>query len=229
MIKVVFFDIDDTLLSFSGYVKEAMRDGFARFGLPPYTEAMFPVFERINNGLWKQIEQGTLTFEELLKIRWNRIFQALGIAFDGERFEEYFRKKLFDSAVLEPGAKELLEYLAPRYTLCIVSNGPCAQQMNRLRVGGLDGYFSRFFVSEQIGAQKPDPAFFEYCFRELRENGLPELRPDEVMLIGDSVSADIAGGKAFGLRTCLYRSGGGERVPEADHTVQALAEIARIL
>ena len=56
MIQVVLIDIDNTLLSFSGYIKEAMRDGFAQYGLKPYTEAMFPVFERINNSLWEQIE-----------------------------------------------------------------------------------------------------------------------------------------------------------------------------
>ena len=46
MIQVVLIDIDNTLLSFLGYIKEAMRDGFAQYGLKPYTEAMFPVFEQ---------------------------------------------------------------------------------------------------------------------------------------------------------------------------------------
>lgn len=230
MIKVVFLDIDNTLLSFSGYVREAMKDGFDRFGLPPYTEAMYPVFERINNGLWEQIEQGTLSFEELKKIRWNMIFNDLGITFDGRVFEEYFREKLFDSAVPEPGAKDLLEYLCRRYVLCVVSNGPYEQQINRLRVGGLYDYFFRFFTSSEVGAQKPTPAFFEYCFRELRENGFPELSPEEVMIIGDSVSADIVGGKAYGLKTCLYRNAEDEKsVPQADHIVTDLVEIKEIL
>lgn len=135
MIQVVLIDIDNTLLSFSGYIKEAMRDGFAQYGLKPYTEAMFPVFERINNSLWEQIEQGTLSFEKLTEIRWNMIFHALGISFDGRIFERYFRDKLFSSAVPEPGAVELLEYLSHRYRLCIASNGPYEQQINRLRVG----------------------------------------------------------------------------------------------
>ena len=37
MIKVALIDIDNTLLSFTGYVKEAMREGFSFFGLKPYT------------------------------------------------------------------------------------------------------------------------------------------------------------------------------------------------
>ena len=33
MIKAVFIDIDNTLLSFTGYVKQAMREGFAELSL----------------------------------------------------------------------------------------------------------------------------------------------------------------------------------------------------
>ena len=112
MIKVVFIDIDNTLLSFTGYVKEAMKEGFSHFGLKPYTEAMFPVFERINNSLWRQLEQGTLTFEELTECRWDLIFKELNIDFDGKVFEEYFRERLFCSAVHEDGAVDLLKYLS---------------------------------------------------------------------------------------------------------------------
>lgn len=144
MIQVVLIDIDNTLLSFLGYIKEAMRDGFAQYGLKPYTEAMFPVFERINNSLWEQIEQGTLSFEKLTEIRWNMIFHALGISFDGRIFERYFRDKLFSSAVPEPGAVELLEYLSHRYRLCIASNGPYEQQINRLRVGKMYDFSHTF-------------------------------------------------------------------------------------
>ena len=132
LIKVVLLDIDNTLLSFSGYVKEAMRDGFSRFGLKPYTDEMFPIFEKINNSLWRQLEQGALTFEELLECRWNRIFKALEIDFDGKKFEEYFRRELFYSAVPEEGANDLLDYLKSKYILCVASNGPYEQQMNRL-------------------------------------------------------------------------------------------------
>ncbi|MGI5934535.1 MAG: HAD family hydrolase [Lawsonibacter sp.] len=231
MIQVVLIDIDDTLLSFSGYVKEAMRDGFAQYGLKPYTETMFPVFERINNGLWAQIEQGTLSFEELTEIRWNTIFHALGISFDGRIFERYFRDKLFFSAVPEPGAVELLEYLSRRYRLCIASNGPYEQQINRLRVGKLYDFFSHFFISSQIGAQKPSPAFFDFCFKELRSSGFPNLSPEDTMIIGDSLSSDIAGGAGYGMHTCLYQKKpvSALDVSRADHVVGSLAEIQQIL
>lgn len=231
MIKVVLVDIDNTLLSFTGYVKEAMREGFSFYGLKPYTEDMFPIFERINNSLWRQIEQGTLSFEELEKCRWNLIFKELGIDFDGPVFEEYFRDRLFYSAVHEDGAEDLLKYLSGKYTLCIASNGPYEQQMNRLRIGNMSDYFSYFFISSQIGAQKPSRQFFDRCFSILREAEFPDLVPEEVIIIGDSVSSDISGGIDYGIHTCLYQKNimPGQGDSGAEHVVSSLTEIKDIL
>ena len=231
MIKVVFIDIDNTLLSFSGYVKTAMREGFEKFGLKPYSDDMFYIFENVNNGLWRRIEQGTLAFDELIKLRWNAVFKELGIDFDGEVFEHYFRERLFTCAIPEPHAIELLEYLKGRYVLCVASNGPYEQQINRLRVGGMYDYFTHFFISEQVGASKPSKEYFDRCFDELRAAEFPSLTPDEVIIIGDSVSSDIAGGVSYGLHTCLYRKG---EMPAADtggaeHVVSSLDEVKTIL
>ena len=115
MIRVLFIDIDNTLLDFDGYVREAMQKGFRQFGLKPYTEEMFPVFRRINTELWQKIESGELTLAELTKIRWSRILKTLGIDFDGIRFEDYFREGLFHSAIPIDGAMEMLSYLDKRY------------------------------------------------------------------------------------------------------------------
>ena len=231
MIKVLFIDIDNTLLSFTEYVKQTMREGLLHFDLPAYEDWMFTEFERINGGLWRQIEEGTLIFEELVKIRWNRIFDALGISFDGTVFEDYFREELFDNAIPEPGAGELLSYLSARYPLCAASNGPYEQQLNRLRVAGMQEHFTHFFISSRFGVSKPGKEYFDRCFSELHENGFPGLKPEEVMIIGDSITADIAGGKSYGLRTCLYTRGETSKkpVPEADFIVAELAEIREIL
>ncbi len=231
MIKVVFIDIDNTLLSFSGYVKEAMRDGFCYYGLKPYNEDMFPVFEIINNSLWRQVEQGTLTFEELIKCRWNLILRALGIDFDGEEFESYFRKKLFNNAVPEEGAIDLLKYLSGKYLVCAASNGPYEQQVNRLRVGNMIDYFTHCFISSKVGAQKPSRQFFEYCFDVLRKNNYPDLLPDEAIMIGDSVTSDIKGGLDYGMHTCFYKKHKKSEITDsgAEYEVDSLSEIKNIL
>ncbi len=231
MIKVVFIDIDNTLLSFTDYVKESMREGFPSFGLKPYTEAMFPTFKRINNALWRRLEQGMLTLEELEKCRWDLIFKELGIDFDGVTFEAYFKERLYYSAIPEKGAEDMLKYLSRRYTLCVASNGPYEQQMNRLRIGKMNAYFTHYFISSRIGAQKPSRQFFDRCFGILREAAFPDLVPEEGIIIGDSVSSDISGGFDYGMHTCLYQKGDMpiHGSPKAEYVISSLAEIENIL
>ena len=124
MIKVVFMDIDDTIFDFSAFVKKTMKDGFEKYGLLPYSDEMFLVFNEINNKLWRSIEQEGLTFQELTKMRWNTIFKEIGISFDGRLFEDYFCRELYRSAIFEPHALELIRYLNRKYIMCVASNGP---------------------------------------------------------------------------------------------------------
>ncbi len=198
MIQAVLIDIDNTLLDFDAYVQTTMRDGFETFGIGPYEEPMFDVFTRVNNGLWHQIEKGTLTFGELTKVRWNRVFEALGIECDGPAFETYFRACLKDSAIPVEGAFEMLEYLNGRYVLGVASNGPYEQQLNRLKKGKMYPYFSHYFISEKIGASKPSEQFFSHCLEELG------IAPHNIMMIGDSLTSDMAGAIACGMKTCYF-------------------------
>ena len=48
MLKVILFDVDNTILSFDEYVKESMKNGFEKFEIGTYKEEMFSVFKRIN-------------------------------------------------------------------------------------------------------------------------------------------------------------------------------------
>ena len=67
-------------------------------------------------------------------------------------------------------------------------------------------YFAHCFVSEKVGADKPSQRFFDGCLKEL-----PGVRPEECMMIGDSLTADITGGRAYGMSTCWY-------VPSVENT-----------
>ena len=95
MLKAVLMDIDDTLLDFGKCAEQAMRIGFAEWGLP-YDDSTYATFTRINDGLWLMIERGELTTQQLFEFRWNRIFEALGIQADGAAFEKRFWISLRD-------------------------------------------------------------------------------------------------------------------------------------
>ncbi len=231
MIKAVMFDVDNTLLSFDGYVKECMKTGFAEFGICEYTDDMFDVFTRINDSLWLMIESGKLDFAGLQKRRWNDIFAALGVSFDGPRFEKYFRAYLNESAIPMDGAKEILRYLSGKYILCAASNGPYAQQVHRLEIAGMKEYFEHIFISEEIGASKPSEKFFSVCKERINSSSDGKILPNEIMMIGDSLTSDMAGGICAGMKTCFFdRKKEGINIDcKVDYTVTRLRDIEKIL
>lgn len=231
MLKAVLLDIDNTLLSFDESVKESMKIGFQKFGIGSYEDEMFSVFCKINSDLWRLIETGDISLEELEHIRWNMIFDSLGISANGVLFEKYFKEFLFDSAIPEIGAKELLEYLSSRYILCAASNGPYEQQVNRLRISGMLDFFSHLFISEEIGFSKPSSEFFDVCINRLNSSSDSTIAPYEIMIIGDSLSSDISGGINCGMKTCFFNPTN-KPVPsdiKIDYVVTALADITEIL
>lgn len=225
MIKALLIDIDNTIIDFGKSSALAMKLSFEERGLC-YNDTVYTVFHQVNDGLWQQIEQKTFAKERLREVRWNLIFERLGIDADGEEFELIFKKYLAKCAEKVDGAEEMLSYLKGKYILCAASNGPHFEQFSRLEECGLLQYFDHVCVSEDAGADKPDEKFFEYCMSKLCG-----ISRNEVMIIGDSLSADIRGGKRFGLKTCFFdfKKQGNITSGSADMMIKDLCEVRDIL
>ncbi len=219
-IKAVFIDIDNTLLDFNKCALWSMKKAFTDYGLN-FEDSMFDTFNMINNRLWLRIEKGELTKEELYACRWNMIFALLGIEVNGVEFENVFYSHLTESAEPVDGALELLKYLHGKYLVCAASNASYAQQIKRLGNAGMAEYLDEIFISEKIGFSKPKKEFFERCFEKIRP-----ITPPETVMIGDSLTADIEGGAAFGMKTCWYDHNlTNEHSDLPDFTVRSLSEI----
>ena len=87
-------------------------------------------------------------------------------------------------------------------------------------------YFDDVFTSELIGVQKPEKEFFDACIRKIGN-----ITPDETILIGDSLTADISGGINFNIPTIWLNTKNKDVHAEVTptHTVKALNEIKNIL
>ena len=225
MIKAVLIDIDNTLLDFHKCSKEAMCLAAEEYGIN-FPENYFEIFTKINNSLWEKIEKGELDRQGLFKIRWKLIFEAMKIDADGIAFEETFRSNIKSCAIPVDGAKEILLYLSEKYYVAVASNSEFAQQEKRLRKADMLQYISKIFTSEEIGFAKPSEGFFEAC-----KNELPQFEKEEIILIGDSVTADIEGAKNFGFKTCWFNFAKKENpvCEKADYIVNELSEIKKFL
>ena len=231
MIKAVFIDIDDTLLDFEPTCAAAMREGFEKFHIGPYKDEMVKALLEVTSEMWKEIEREEITFEILRRERFGRVFSRLGIDFDGVLFEDFFRKFLFESAIEVSGAREMLDYLEGKYILCTASNGPHAQQINRLKNADMLKYFSHFFISESVGASKPSKDFFSYALAKLNEGREEKILPSEIMMIGDSLSSDMTGAVNSGLISCFLdrKDTGDTRGLKVDYVIKKPTDIFKIL
>ena len=73
----------------------------------------------------------------------------------------------------------------------MVSNGTITAQTRKLEASGLGKIMDGIFLSEALGVEKPNKAFFDAVMDRIR----PET-PDEVMIVGDSLTSDIRGGNS---------------------------------
>lgn len=225
MIKTVLLDLDDTIFDFKACERQALAVALSSFSIL-YEDADLSDYSRINDAMWKLLEKGEITREELKTKRFRIFLSRYLDPPSPEEFAERYMEKLSWTSALEPGARELLEELSRSYSLYAVTNGYEQTQNGRLRSAGIGSYFKEIFISQRIGAVKPKKEFFDYCVSRI-----PDFSLAESVLIGDSLTSDIAGGNAYGLFTIRYNPLGGSDHPEIlpDREVASLAEIPSLL
>lgn len=217
-------DIDNTLLDFNECAKASMKQSFEDFNFK-FEEKMFPVFISTNDFLWGEIEKGNLTKEELLQIRWKTILNKLGIDFDGVTFENSFRYYLERNGHAIRDAHEVMDYLSNKYAVYAASNGFERHQIGRLQAAKLIDKFNGIFVSERAGYAKPSKEFFDYCFQRMGD-----VKKEEVIIIGDSVYADMKGGIDYGIKTCWFDYKRTQNCKaKVDYTIKNLTDLYNIL
>lgn len=225
MIKAVFIDIDNTLLDFNLNAYYGLESTFIKSGLD-FKKEYFDTFLTINTGLWDKIEKKEITRAEHKRVRFKLIFEALGINSDSDRAEELFRSELYDRTFEVEGATDLLKYLCGKYRVFAASNAIEKQQIYRLKKANMYDLFEKVFISEGIGHDKPSKGFFDYCFSVAKG-----FTPKEAVMIGDSLYADIKGGKEYGLTTVWFNNHGkvNDNPEMVDYEVNSLKDIKSIL
>ncbi len=225
MKKIILIDLDNTLIDFNECARHSIIHAFNELGLP-YTEHVFETFICENVKIWKRLEKGEITKAQLRADRWNIILKKLGIDYDGTIIEGMFENGVAQGAYAVEGAYDLLEYLKDKYKLYIISNGFRFVQESRLRIGDFEKYFKEIFVSEDVGIPKPAKEFFDFCFEKLNYPSKAEL-----IIIGDSLTADISGGNSYGIDTIWFNKNNDHSSDtiKPTYTVHKLEEIKNIL
>ena len=214
-IQVILFDIDNTLLDFKKCAEASIKAAFRKWGIE-YTDNVIDVFLEINNKYWDLYEEDKITRDYLYQHRFQEVFDRLGIDIPGAEFEKDFIKVLFSSCEKIDNVDEVVKYLANKYDLYIASNSSYDEQSTRLKGADLFQYFKEVYTSEDLGSR----------IMEDIDHG---INKENVLIIGDSINADILGGKKFGIKTCWYNKFNKEDNEVSDITIDSLDELVEVL
>ena len=220
----LLFDADDTLFDYRRAETDALRGAFEAQGIA-FQPDWLPVYQRVNAAAWRALEEGRVTSARLRVMRFEELGGELGLALDPAEFSAVYLRQLSMQAHLMEGALELVHSLRASHRLAIITNGLSDVQRPRLARSPLADIVGPVVISEEVGAAKPDPAIFAIALARM---GDPD--PSDVLVIGDSLSSDIAGGAAARLDTCWFNPRGlprGDAVPT--YEITHLAELSGIV
>jgi 2-haloacid dehalogenase len=221
----LLFDADDTLFDYRRAETEALIGAFEAQGLP-FQPGWLAVYQRVNAVAWRALEEGRVTAARLRVLRFEELAGALGLALDPAAFSTVYLRQLSTQAQLVDGALKVVEALCSTRRIAIITNGLSDVQRPRLARSPLAGLVGPVVISEEVGVAKPDRAIFEIALEQM---GGADRR--DVLLVGDSLSSDIAGGLAAGIDTCWFNPAGRPRGDAAAPTyeIRRLDELPLLL
>ena len=189
--KNLFFDLDDTLWAFSLNARDTYEEMYWKYGYDRYFDSFehyYSLYQRRNLDLWAEYADGKVTKEELNRQRYLYPLEAVG-AGDSTLAKAYERDALTmipTKSKLMPHAREVLEYLS-----------------------GIDEYFKKVVLSDDIGILKPWPEIFHFALSTTQS----EL--NNSLMIGDSWENDIVGAAGVGMHQVFYNLSGRIDLPFA--------------
>jgi putative hydrolase of the HAD superfamily len=196
----LFFDLDNTIWDFSSNSWYALQKTFQKFNLDPINfDTFFEIYSRHNEYVWELYRQNKITKQELSRKRFELTFKETGITgVDEMDFNDNYLERLPRETRLCDGAMEVLGKLSEKFRLHIITNGFSEAQYKKLSISGIDRFFGKIIVSEEIRIPKPSPGIFLHALKTCN------AKKRESIMIGDSWEVDILGAMEAGIDQVHY-------------------------
>lgn len=226
-IKLILWDLDATLIDNSIAERNAIIKCFEFFDLGPCSNEFLDAYPAVNIKWWTYLETTSLKKEDIIVGRFDEMLKRFGydnsIARD---FNERYMIYLADEVTLLPEAMETVTSLKGKVIQAIASNGVERTQYKKLQKVGLDKIMDRVFISDVLGADKPKKEFFDAVLNKFKD-----LKKDEIMIVGDSLTTDMAGGNNAGIICCWYNPNHKERSGnlKIDYEISVLSKVPEVL
>lgn len=222
--RVLLSDADGTLFDFHKGERVAIEGTFERFGIPVTAENI-AAYSRANAEQWKKLERGETTQQRLRLDRFAEFLKATGFQADAQEMCDDFVDRLGQQRWPFDYTETLCRRVSAQMPIYLVTNGIAQVQRARFEDCSVSSCLSGLVISEEVGAAKPDPAMI---FEALKLAG--NIAPEDAILLGDSITADIAAARNAGVKSILFTNG--KDIPEnhgATWAVKTLEEACELI
>jgi putative hydrolase of the HAD superfamily len=232
-IDTVLFDLDDTLHDDTAAYRAAARTVAAGVARERGVEAqaLADAYERAATAFWSALtaEQLATAIGDERERMWHEALRAVDLddrALAVRCADGYVRARA-EVLELSPGALDVLVALRERgCKLGLVTNGYAATHHEKIDRLGLRERMDAFFIADEVGMIKPDPALYRHACRVLGSE------PARTAMVGDRYARDVLGAHEVGLFTVLVDVHGiplPAAGPRPDAVVASVADVIRVL
>ena len=219
-IKAILFDLDNTLIDFWKMKKSASKAAITAMinaGLEIKRGEAWRVLGKLFNeyGIENQ-----LIFSIFLKKVTGRVdTKLLAAGVTAYRREKELHMKTYPNVV-----GTLRRLRRRKLKLAIVTDAPQFQAWSRLFGLKLERYFDLVVAFEDTGKKKPSHLPFKTAIKKLG------IKPENVMMVGDSIYRDVLGAKKLGMTTVLAKYGQiWKEKGKPDFVINDISEILKIV
>lgn len=223
--KHLFFDLDHTLWDFDKNSALTFDKIFNINNIQVELEEFLKVYMPINLAYWKLYREEKIDKNSLRFARLKDAFDALEIQMSARliyKLSDEYITFLSTFNHLFEGTIQILDYLKPNYTLHIITNGFKEVQHEKLNKSGITHYFETVTNSEMVGVKKPNPKIFKHAL------SVAKASPEESLMIGDNLEADILGAINFGIDALCFNYHK-DFIPQHIDSIDVLLELKRYL
>ncbi|MEI7508715.1 MAG: YjjG family noncanonical pyrimidine nucleotidase [Flavobacterium sp.] len=221
----IFFDLDHTLWDFDKNSELAFDKIFKEQHPNVTTKEFIAVYAPINQACWKLYQVDKISHDELRYKRLKDSFDTINYNISDDDIHQMavdYINYLPENNLLFDGAKDVLEYLNPKYKLHIITNGFAEVQYKKLKNSGIADFFISVTNSEMAGVKKPHPKIFEFALAQAK------TEKQNSMMIGDCIDADVNGALNFGIDAIFFNESKIE-IPSHIKQVNHLIELKNFL
>jgi len=222
MIKLVIFDLDDTLYPEIEFVKS---------GFKTVAKVISQDFGFETSKIYSLLEEA---FEVDRKYVFNRVLANLKIY-----NEDYLSRLISIYRTHKPeihlykDAEDILPYLKTEFKLGLITDGLTITQMNKLKALKIENYFKNIIYTGEKGDNYKKPSVLPFI--EMLNKFC--IQPKEAVYIGDNVEKDFKGSKELGMISIrIFRNDGiyknsiaYDKNYEPDYIINSLFEIKHLL